>query len=165
MLKRLVLLVVLLAGCWAWYVFIWTPTPEEKKASSPPVAAGQPPQSHKEENQLSNQDQEEAEKVARLYLQIYFMEPRESAFDLARKLEPYVAESMLIELRKSMKVSPPVQIEDITLSPVQPPYIPGGVTYHAIVGTKQEEWDHWFSMMKIDGQWKVIREEEGLSGY
>lgn len=157
MIKKLILLISLLVGCWIWYVFIWTPSPEERESlspSSPPVAAKSPPLSQ----EVQKKDQEEAKKVAYQYIHAYFGAK-------AEQLEPYVTKQMLLELEKSMKMGSPVKIEKVVLSEVQPPYIDDGITFHAIITTKDEEFDTWFSMMKIDGQWKVVREEEGLSGY
>ncbi|GGE28669.1 hypothetical protein GCM10011571_33470 [Marinithermofilum abyssi] len=134
----------------------------EKIQSVDPVAVKPPPpdqQPKPESSTQTKQDTEAARSVAKKYLSIYYEQPRKSPQDLAQQLEPYASPVILQSIAESMKVPEPTKIKKLVLSEVKPPFVPDGITYHAIITTDQEEFDYWFTLTKVQGKWMVSREE------
>lgn len=171
--KRLSFILVLLLWV-GGIVFCWfiinesapSSAPVEEEQIQPVAGQPSPAESSKEDQQEANKtsvsaaEKKQARDIAEKYVRTYYEEPRESAQDLASKLEPYAVSSIRQSIASSMKVDEPIQIKKLVLSKVKPAFIVGGITYHAIITTSEnEEFDYWFSLERIEGEWKVTREE------
>ena len=75
----------------------------------------------------------------------------------------YVSRSYYEAIRESMKVDEPRNIRELTLWPVEPPLLEGGLSFQVVVVTEDGEELHlWFSMKKDGKRWIVWRREEGF---
>lgn len=134
--------------------------PVSMPESDPPDPIGE----EKSSQQFSAEERKAAENVAKKFVRAYVEKPKGVTPDgLVEAVRPYTVTRYRNEIRETMKVPEAKQVEEIHLYPVDPPMIVDGLTYSAVVETKDEPVTLWFSMRPSDdGTWKVVREERDL---
>ena len=148
--------------------------PEKEPASAESAASGAIPESGAEEEPpaadddtprpIPEEERRQAERVAEKFVRrIVTMPEGDSPEAVANAVRPYVSRSSYEAIRESMKVDEPRNIRELTLWPVEPPLLEGGLSFQAVVVTEDGEELHlWFSMKKDGKRWIVWRREEGF---
>jgi hypothetical protein len=149
--------------------------PEKEPASFERAAANAIPESDAEEEvapeegeesarPISEEERQQAKRVAEKFVRrIITMPEGDSPEAVAEAVKPYVSRSYYEAIRQSMKVGEPKKIRELTLWPVEPPLLEGGLSFEAVVMTSDNEELHlWFSMKKEESRWIVWQREEGF---
>lgn len=131
---------------------------ESGMEEAPPSADEDPPRP------ISEEERRQAERVAEKFVRrIITMPEGDSPEAVAKAVKPYVSRSYYEAIRHSMKVDEPKRIREMTLWPVEPPLLEGGLSFQAVVMTEDGEELHlWFSMKRDGDRWLVWRREEGF---
>jgi len=153
------------------------PSPPEKDAVAaeestsaealpkPEAAETNPPSTEEETHRpISKKERRQAEKVADKFVRKMVTMPEgDSPEAVANAVKPYVSRDYYEAIRQSMKMGEPKKIRELTLWPVEPPMLAGGLSYQAVVITEDNEELHlWFSMKKEGDRWIVWQREEGF---
>jgi hypothetical protein len=91
--KRIVLTCLLIIGCILWYLYVWIPSPEEKKAlQQNTVAESSPPRFlQKEKTELVSQgDIQDATRVATSFIQNYVPFRADNPQENEQRIKPYL---------------------------------------------------------------------------
>lgn len=113
---------------------------------------------------ITEEDRKQAEKVAKKFVRKMVTMPEgDSPEAVAKAVKPYVSGKYYEEIRHSMRMAEPKKIRELTLWPVEPPLLEGGLSYQSVVITEDyDELHFWFSMKKEGDRWIVWRREEGF---
>ncbi|MEW9031228.1 MAG: hypothetical protein AB2404_00610 [Planifilum fimeticola] len=145
------------------------PASAESAAANPISESGAEEEAAPEEGEesarpISEEERRQAERVAEKFVRrIITMPEGDSPEAVAEAVKPYVSRSYYEAIRQSMKVGEPKKIRELTLWPVEPPLLEGGLSFEAVVMTSDNEELHlWFSMKKDENRWIVWQREEGF---
>lgn len=123
-----------------------------------------PPVEEEPPRPIPENERKQAEEVAEKFVRTLITMPEGNSPEaVAKAVKPYVSRSYYEEIRESMRMDEPKKIRELTLWPVEPPLLPGGLSFEAVVVTGDNHEIHlWFSMKKDEDRWIVWQREGGF---